>query len=369
MNRKTKNSIWIITSIVVVTIAIVLLTTRKSGTMATSSKEFAVQDTASITAIFLANTTEDDVLLERTENGWIVNKEHEAIDYNITQLLGCIQNLTVRDIVSKAARENINKRMASGATKVEIYYADHRIKIGSLQLFKYKNKKTFYIGQSTMDNMGNYAIMEGEEVPCVIYLPGFRGFVGPKFSALTDSWRTHNIVRLKRSQIQEVKSTDMLDNNNSFSIIRNGNRHFDVINTATNQKIAPYDTLNLLDFLSEFRDLNYESMVTNISAEEKATILENKFKELSITDVDGKTTTIAMFRFVNEFNEEEMAHEIDFMESYNRDRFFAVFNGNTNEIFLCQYFVFDRLVQPVEFFKQDNTIKPYPKVYEILEDE
>ena len=368
MNRKIKISIWIITSIVVVTIAIVLLTTRKSGTMEFSSKGFAVQDTAAITAIFLANTTEDEVLLERTENGWELNKEYEVIGHNVTQLLGCIQNLTVRDVVSKAARENINKRMASGSTKVEIHYTDHRIKIGKLHLFKFKNKKTFYIGQSTMDNMGNFAIMEGAEVPYIIYLPGFRGFVGPKFSALPDSWRTHNIVRLRRSQIQEVKSTDVLNNNNSFSIVRNGNRHFDILNSTTNQKIIPYDTLNLLDFLSELRDLNYESMVNKISPEEKASIFKNKFKELSITDLDGNTTTITMFHLENEYNTDGLAHEIDFMESYNRDRFYAVFNGNTNEVFLCQYFVFDRLVQPLEFFVPGNTIAPIPKIYEITEE-
>ena len=58
MNRKIKNSIWIVASVIVLIIAIVLVATRKSGTMESSSKEFAVQDTAAITAIFLANTTD-----------------------------------------------------------------------------------------------------------------------------------------------------------------------------------------------------------------------------------------------------------------------------------------------------------------------
>ena len=368
MNRKIKNSIWIIACVVILTIAVVLIVTRKSGTMDDSQKDFAVKDTAAITAIFMANTTGSESLLEKTENGWILNKEYEIIDYNVQQLLGSIYNLTVRDIVPKSARENINKRMASGSTKVEIYYTDYRISIGKLRLFKFKNKKSYYLGQPTRDNLGNYAIMEGADIPCVVHVPGFRGFAGAKFSALPDDWRSHNVVRLRQSQIQEIVSTDISNNANSFRITRSGNRGFDIFNLAKNQQISPYDTLHLLDFLSEFRDLNYESMVYDISAGEKVSILKNKFKEISITDVDGKKTTITMFHLENEYNEGEFEHEIDFMESYSRDRFYAVFNGNTNEIFICQYFVFDRIVQPVEFFMPGNNLLSTPQIFELEDD-
>ncbi len=365
MNKQKKNILWIIIVSIVLLVAIVLVVTQRSGTLDKSVKEFAVKDTAAITRIFLANAFEDEALLERNENGqWVANKKYEVINHNINDLLGAIYNITVKDIVGKSARENITKRMASGATKVEIYYTDHRIKLGKLKLFKYTNKKVYYMGQPTMDNMGSFAMLEGAEIPCIVYYPGFRGFISAKFSPLEDSWKSHSIVHLKRSQIQEVLSLDFEKEENSFRIVRSSERHFDIFNSM-NERLAPYDTLHLVEFLGDFRNLNYENNIKEISEGEKASILKNKFKEVQITDTEGKKTVITMFRLENEFNEEEFEHDIDFMEAYNRDRFYAIFNGNTDELYFCQFFVFDRIVQAIEYFVPGSHTLRIPAVYEL----
>ncbi len=365
MSKKTKNIILIVTTIAIVAIAIILILTRNSGTLSASEKEFAVKDTAAITKIFLADSYEEQTLLERKDGKWVVNGKFEIVNDNIEDLLNCIYNISVKDIVAKSARNTINKRMASGATKVEIYYNDYRIKLGKLKLFQYTNKKVYYIGQSTMDNLGNYAIMEGSSIPCIVYLPGFRGFISPKYASAEDAWRSHNIVHLKMSKIKQIKSVDFINNANSFSIIRSGNRNFDIIQIQSNQRLPQYDTLRLLDFLSDFRDLNYESMAVDLTKEKKESIFARKFKEVTIEDTDGKVTSITMFYLDDGSETDEYAHEIDFMESYNRDRFYAVINGDAEEIVRCQYFVFDRIVQPIEFFFMDSKIRPVPKIYEL----
>jgi hypothetical protein len=366
MNKKKRNDLILIAvSLSILAIAIILVVTRRSGTLDSSEKNFAVKDTAAITKIFLANSYEEQTLLERKNGYWMVNGKYDIVQNNMEDLLNCIYNITVRDLVAKSSRNTINKRMASGSTKVEIYYEDHRIKLGSLKLFKYTRKKTYYIGQPTMDNMGNYAIMEGATVPCVVYLPGFRGFLSPKYDPSEDSWKSHHIVRLRMSKIQEIKSTDFINPANSFRIVRSGNRRFDVM-TYNNQRLAQYDTLRLLDFLSDFRDLNYESMVSNLTPEKKDSIFTRKFKEVLIEDTDGKKTTITMFYLENEYDEEGYSQEdADFMLAYNKDRFYAVINGNNHEIVRCQYFVFDRIVQPIEFFFSDSKIIPVPKTQEL----
>ena len=365
MDKRKRNLFLILSASVILLISIVFLVNRPSGTLDDSVKNFAIEDTAAISRIFLANSFGDESLLERNEDGqWLLNKKDEVITHNVNDLLGAIYHITVKYIVGKAARENINKRMASGATKVEIYYRDYRIKMGKLQWIKFTNKKVYYIGQPTMDNMGSFAILEGSQVPCVVYYPGFRGYIGAKYSPLEDSWRSHAIVRLKRSQIQEIISLDFEKEENSFRVVRSSERNFDIF-SFDNTQIAPYDTLHLVEFLAEFRDLNYENKIKNISQEEKESILKNKFKEVQITDTEGNTTVITMFHLENEYNQEELEHEIDFMESYNRDRFYAVFNGNTDELYFCQFFVFDRIVQPIAYFMKDNTIRPIPRIYEI----
>ena len=37
-------------------------------------------------------------------------------------------------------------------------------------------------------------------------------------------------------------------------------------------------------------------------------------------------------------------------EPYNRDNFYAVLNGNTNNLVQCQYYHFDRQNQPLSYF-------------------
>ena len=152
-SRKTKNIVLVVVTVAILAVAVVLVLSRKSGTLDASQKDFAVKDTSAITKIFMADSYENQLLLERKDAGWVVNEKYDIVKDNIDDLLACIHNLTVRDIVAKSARNTINKRMASGSTKVEIYYNNHRIKIGKLKLFKYTDKKIYYIGQATMDNL------------------------------------------------------------------------------------------------------------------------------------------------------------------------------------------------------------------------
>ncbi|MDR0606050.1 MAG: hypothetical protein LBG80_17320 [Bacteroidales bacterium] len=367
--KKRNNLILIIISLSILTIAFILIISRRSGTLDASEKNFAVKDTSAITKIFLANSYEEQTLLERKNGQWIVNGKHDIVQDNIDDLLNCIYNIVVKDIVAKSSRSTINKRMSSGSTKVEIYYDDYRISLGKLKLFKYTHKKTYYIGQPTMDNLGNYAIMEGSSIPCVVYLPGFRGFISPKYNPSEDAWKSHHIVRLRMSKIKEINSVDYTNPANSFHITRGESRHFNIIQTSSNQRLAQYDTLRLLDFLSDFRNLNYESMATGFTQGKKDSIFSRKFKEVRIEDTDGNITSITMFYLEDEYaSENEYSHDIDFMETYNRDRFYAIINGDKNEIVRCQYFVFDRIVQPIEFFFTDSKIVPVPKVQELNPD-
>lgn len=366
---KKENRTWILVAAcgALVIIAVILMVSRSaSGTMDKAVKSFAVADTAAVNKIFLADADRHNVLLERVDNGWMLNGKYEVMPNNIEDLLNCIANISVKAPVSKSARENINKRMATGSVKVEIYYNDYRIRIGKLRLWKCHKIKRYYIGQQTMDNLGNYALLEGAKIPCVVYLPGFRGFVRPKYSPLEDSWRTHNIVKLKMSKIQKVSITDYENAEESFIIMKGNGRHFNLF-AANGMQIPAYDTLKLLDHLSDYRNLNYEMEDMELSAEEKAAVLSNKFKEVSITDIENHTTTITMYRINTVLDTANYEYNMDFISAYNKDKFYAVINGNTKEIFLCQFFVFDRIVQPLSYYMPGNESRAIPVFREITD--
>jgi hypothetical protein len=365
LSRKSKNILWISIGLGICVLAIIILANRTYGTMNDEDTAFAVSDSVAINRIFLANSLGDKVLLERSSNGWKVNSKYDAVQANVSSLLKCIVNVRVKYPVGKAARKNISKHMTVNSTKVEIYFQDYRIKVGSLKLWQYTNRKIYYIGQQTMDNMGNFAILEGAKIPVVIYLPGFRGFIEPKYSPYEDSWRSHLIVDVRLAQIKEVVSEDFDNNANSFKIERKGERYFDIMRAANNAKLQEYDTLRMLDFLSGLRNLNYEFLPSNLTKEQKDTIFSHHFKTLTITDMEGKMTKISMFYLENVYDTLEYEYNESIMEAFNRDKFYAVINDNKEEVVLCQFFAFDRLIQPIEYFFINSKILLAPKLYEM----
>ncbi|MDR1793514.1 MAG: hypothetical protein LBR36_08795 [Bacteroidales bacterium] len=365
LNKKTKNIIWVVAGAGILILAIALLLGRGSGTMSEKDTAFAIADSAAVNRIFLANTLGDKVLLERTEQGWIVNKKYAAMPANVNNLLNCLLNISIKYPVAKAARQNVSKRMSSNAVKVEVYFTDYRIKIGSLKWLKYTNSKVYYIGTQTMDNMGNFAKLENSKVPVVVYLPGFRGFIGAKYSPYEDDWKSHLIADLRLIQIQEVRSIDWENKDNSFAIRRSGQRYFDIIALSAEERLPEYDTLRMLDFLSELRNLNYEFGLAHLSQSRKDSIFANKFKEITITDTSGITTKIEMYHLENVIDTTEYDYTGLMIDPFSKDKFYAVINDDKENIVLCQFFAFDRLVQPLEYFILNSKIIPLPKLFDM----
>lgn len=355
MHKRRKQTILIISTGLVILLSVLLLLGRKSSTYRRSSVDFAVSDTASVQWIFLADREGCQVLLQRkSESQWELNRKETALKENMDDLLSVIQNITVKAPVGTAATENVTKWLATGATKVQIAYLGHRINLGRLHLWKCERTKTFYIGSPTPDNMGNYAIMEKSRQPFVVYVPGFRGFISPYFSAIESDWKSHEILNLRISEIAEITLKDVENPESSLQIRRHGEKHFDLADLSSGQLLPAYDTLKLYDHLSSYRKLNFEFFAAGITPEKRDSILSVKFKELTVKDMEGKTVKISMYHILNEFNTEEYDYNEDFMDVYNRDKFYITLNDNTKDFYICQYFVFDRIIQPLEYYYPGN---------------
>lgn len=362
MNNNTKKSILIlvITSVLVI-IATVVLLDRKAGTFDFDSNAFAVKDTATIHKVFIADHYGKKVLLEKKANGeWMVNKKFVAIQQNVNDMLNVIQNISIREPVALAARNNVNKWLATGSNKIEIYFQDYRIKLGKLKLWKFQNKKVYYIGGITQDNLGNYAFLEGEKEPFIVYLPGFRGFISPYYTPFEADWKSHNIIKLKISKIKKIEIKNFEEPDQTFSIVRTGMRSFDIL-TNKNQRLLAYDTAKLFDHLSEYRDLNFEFFSPDLTEGMKDTIFSMKFKEINITDMENKQTKISLYYMDNVLDTANYEYNEDFIEKFSKDKFYAVINDNKNEMVICQYFVFDRIIQPLRYYFPDNETQAIPK--------
>lgn len=353
---KKKNLILLIAGITLVLVSVFIIlfengifsNARNSGP---ASDIFSIKDTSAVTKIFLADMHQNTVLLKRTPGGWTVNDTLPALQAKIEGLLSVLMNLTVREPVPQSARSNINTVLATGAIKVEIYQIAPKFKLFGISFgTKERNTKTYYMGPSTQDNMANFALLEGMSEPYIVYVPGFRGFVTPQFSSFEYEWLSHTVFNTKITRIETVEFKDIFQPEESFTVKKAGPRSFDLFNYK-NEQIMRYDTTKLIDMLSEFRNRNFESIENTLSPAEKDSIInDDLFKIIMLTDIEGKTTTLMMYKMKdqNEYEEMEGFDPEDYL--WDLDRFYGTVNGKTDPLYKFQYFHMDRQVQPLSYF-------------------
>lgn len=316
---------------------------------------FAVKDTAKVTKVFIASMAGDNVLLTRKDGIWYVQDSIRAMDSKVEDLLSTIRNVTLQQTVPKTAQSNINKMMSVNAIKVEIYQTKPKFTLFGMQFFtKERLVKTYYMGPATMDNMANFAILEGLDEPCIVHNPGFKGFLTPVYSFKPVDWFNSDLFSTKITRIKTLEVKDFEHPEYSFTVEKTGARFF-ALYDAQHQLVPDYDTVKLLDMLAEYRDKNYELFITGLTEEQRDSIFRfNHFKTITLTDIDGHKTTLEMYRKLTPdalsldaiLGEDAAPNELP----YNRDRFYAILNGNKQNLVQCQYYHFDRQLQPLPYF-------------------
>ena len=110
-----------LTLLVLIGLALYVSNSDSSSTISGELSNFAVEDTSSITKIFLADKNNQAITLDKTQNGWMVNGTFQAREDIMQVLLETIKKIKVRSPVSRSSFENIVKSIASNSVKVEIY--------------------------------------------------------------------------------------------------------------------------------------------------------------------------------------------------------------------------------------------------------
>ena len=355
-----KNRIYIILAILLCLVCLVIIL-FKTGVFHTAnsipkSNVFAVKDTSTVTKIFIADMNGEHVLLNRRDGVWYVEDSILAQSAKVKDLLGVINNVTLQQTVAKTAQSNINKMMSVNAIKVEIYQKAPKFTLFGIKFFdKERKTKTYYMGPATMDNMANFAILEGYDEPCIVHIPGFRGFITPFFSFKAVDWYNCDLFSTKITRIKTLTVQDFENPEESFVVEKSGARFFNLFD-GQHQPILDYDTIKLLDMLSEYRDINYELLITTLGPSAKDSILQyNKFKTITLLDVNGQETRLDLYRKLEpDAMYLDAILEMDEPENnnlpYNRDKFYSILNGHTENLLQCQYYHFDRTLQPLSYF-------------------
>jgi hypothetical protein len=352
-----KNRSIFIAFIVLGLIALALWITQSKTTFKRSLSDFALDDSSNVTKIFMSDKNNNSVKLTKMSPGkWIVNDRYPAQKFNIDLLLKTMLEIEVQQPVAKAAHDNIVKELAVNAVKVEIYQFVYRIDLfGAIRWFPHeKLTKVYYVGGATQSNDGCFMLMEHSSVPFVTFEPGFRGFVSPRYSPIEKYWRDYNVFRKTIPEISTVKVEIPATPEYSYEVRNDGSNKFSLISLSDNKEIHDYDTLKMLNFLSGFRNLNYEALINDMDKFRKDSILASQpFIIITLTDTSGVSKTIKTYHKQGPDGQTDPAGN---PLPYDLDRLYASVNDG-QDFTLIQYFNFDKVLRPKPFFMRDITQK------------
>jgi hypothetical protein len=347
-----KNRVILLITLILIVIAGVLYLTTSTTTLRKKDSDFSVKDTASVTKVFLADKNNNEVTLERSaEGGWTVDGKFSAQQAKVSSFLKTLADLEVRSPVPLIARNNVIKRMAVIAKKIEIYQITPRINLfNKIKLFPHeKLTKVYYVGDVTQDNQGTFMLMEGAEEPYVVHIPNFRGFVASRYSTIKADWRDYTVFKIPINKIQSVKVEFPFDPQLAYEFDVQDNQNIVLRSLLDNKVVEGYDTIRVLNFLTAFEDIRFESLLAHL--------LEKQFIDsvtasvpgtiITLTDKEGLVNQVKIFKkmgFAPVYSEDGAT-----MEPYDLDRAYALVNDGQDFV-LIQYFVFDRVTRTLGFF-------------------
>jgi hypothetical protein len=354
-----KNRIAIILVVILGSLSFWFIVNKKDGTIKETLRDFAVADTASINKIFLADKNGNSVTLERQEAGnWLVNGQYNIRPDALQTLLTTINKIDVKEPVGKNAQNNVIKRLAAKAIKCEIYQNN-------------KLTKAYYVGTETPDMTGTYMIlidletMKPSEKAFVTYIPGFEGYLTTRYFVEERGWRDRTVFQYIPNEIRSVKVEAPSNPAYNYELSVKGNNDYEIKMLLSNQLLSNLDTLAVKQYLSYFRQLNFESFEVDLKQEQIDSVLKSQPTNiLTVTDNKGKTNKV---QFYARRNLKGITDNDGKPLPFDLERMDALLN-NGKDFVMVQFFVFGKVLPTPDYFQKEThqiapvTNKPKNKV-------
>ena len=327
---------------------------------------FVVYDTASITRLFFADKSGNQVLLQRDGTGWTVNDEYVANQILVDQMLYTLNRLHIKPVSVKKT-DNIVTQMASTNTKVEVYQMMPRINLFNIvKLFYHETlSKVYYVGGVTQDNVGTYVLNEGDDKVYIAYIPSLNGSISSRFSANLIDWRDHHIFAEPMDNIQSVKLEINGDIHNSFIINTIGRAQYDM--QRLDGENVEYSDNKVLTLLMEFKDVRFEAFLNDVDPVRRDSIINSPFQQrLTLTTKDGTVRSVTTFSLLPnadmfDYDPEAVNDPDIFDDLTDPDHQYALLSEG-NEFVLIQDFVFGKLLRPADYYSKDYR-EDIPQIY------
>lgn len=330
--KKNKTLLFILCALIVVTAYFIFQSTNT--TLKKEFRDFAVKDTAAISKIFIANRNGNSITLERkNKTEWLLNGKDEPKPDFLKLLLDGIYKIDVRNKVAKAAYNNVIKSLASSGIKCEIYLNAAQIP-----------SKTYYVGGQTEDGLGTFMIIENSNVPFVTEVPGFNGYLTPRYSVDIDAWKQ---TRLFHLEPKDIKSLSIIYSNfpeKSFIITLTEGKY--TIESPVNKKIINHiDSVAVDNYLSFYKNVFFETRAKELTTAKKdSMLLTPPSIIISLTNKTGLTEEVDIYPMPVSSSSLTQQDEKGNALKYDLDRMYGYIKPE-KEFVTIQHYTFDKFLR------------------------
>ncbi len=305
--------------------------------------DFAYHETENIYTIVMNSSDGRKIELKRNGEKWVVNNKYEARVDLIQHLFEAFTGMVSLAPVPGSAHDNVVRDLMNNSVSVEL-----RDKDGGLL-------KSYMVGGATVDGENTYMLnmVNGKPAarPHMVYIPGFRGALLPRFEMDEAVWRVRNIFSNTRDNIQQLKVEYPGAEENSFIITRLAPDSFEVNPVDSKFRItavAPQKYIR--QYLSFYSAVSVEAFDNTYSAKDSLA-QATPYAIVSLVDSANKTTT-ANLHYMPLNKRSKAQYDLKGQElTYDIDRYYAWIDKSGQKDFaIVQYYVFGKLLRNYKDF-------------------
>jgi hypothetical protein len=194
-------------------------------------------------------------------------------------------------------------------------------------------------------------ILEGSDVPFVVQIPGFNGYLTVRYNTFLNEWRERIVFNYKVNDIAKVYVEYPNNRDESFIAISSGNNKFELANIDGTKVNEPFDTIMLKEYISKCKFIGFESYISN---EFMAHKLDSLLKEpiLSKFTIENKTGEKQTLKTYYRQNINGSCDDNGKLYDFDIDNLYGIINTD-KDVVLLQFYIID----PISFKKSDFLIK------------
>lgn len=314
----------------------------KDSAMDADYTQFKIEDTASIQKIQISNNGGSKVTLIRNPNEWTIEGLSLPARRDLVEVtLSTLRRMEVKEFIPKNGQQEVFKKLSVYGTRVEVFGKDK------------EPIRTFFVGGPTQNHLGTYMMLQGSEVPVIVYVPGFRGYLTNHFNPSVLEWKTKQIFNHHIRDIASVQVVHHQRPESSFRIDVLSPSRFSLVQLQTGTASPKADTSLIKVFLQNFKVMGFENWVDVNTARMDSVQRKYALHTIILKDRNGKESSVKLCAIpLPKGTLNMLGDPIDI----DVDRMYGILKNG--EVTLCQFFTFDPVTVPIEYFQGGPPVKP-----------